>query len=401
MTGWKKVIGVLAGIFLVQMLVSCDDSSDSPVQADSSVERMEQDDSLNPVDTIHVVDTVLVVDSQQVYIGSFVVDSESVVDRVRLVDSTRVLDSVVVDDSVYVTDSVRVLDSVVVRDSVAIRDVEYYLGECSAEIADTMMSAIVNGEERFFVCDGRTFLWREPSDADWIGLYVRKSDVKEFVPLESVVENLADGEKLVVMLRHAERGDDYSTTGPLNSNGIQQSMTLGEKLQGDLEFYYAGSPATRTHQTCNNIAKARGEADTLADTIENLGGTWFVKDTVVYNNYKNEHSGSWNVTSKWLFENSYADAFYNLAPRCVEYMEEVLFPALENSGKRVGMFISHDLVLLPLVVYISQRNIDMKYYSSSSKRWLNYLAGMAIVIKPDGSLVFYAVKGLDSGTMKG
>ena len=32
--------------------------------------------------------------------------------------------------------------------------------------------------------------------------------------------------------------------------------------------------------------------------------------------------------------------------------------------------------------------------------WLNYLAGIAVILKPDGSKVFYAVRGLDSGTMK-
>ena len=389
MAGLKKVFGVLLCFSLAQVFVCCDDSSDTPVSAEPS-----------EVEVRHIVDTVYVTDTVRVFDGAASVDSVNVIERIRTVDDVHILDSIVLADSVRILDSVQVKDSILVRDSVAVRDVEYFLGECTAKKADTMMLADVNGEDRYFVCDGRTLLWRSPTNVDWNNLYVKKSAVKDFTPLETVIENLAEDERLAVMLRHAERGSDYSDTGPLNSNGVKQSTTLGEKLVGDLEFYYAASPATRTHQTCSNIAKARGEVDTLAETIDFLGGTWFVKDSAAYAQYKSDHSGSWNVTSKWLFEGSYADAFYDLAPRCTQYLDSIIFPALEKSGKRVGLFISHDLVLLPLVVYISQRNIDMRYYSSSSKRWLNYLAGLAVVIKPDGSFVFYAVKGLDSGTMK-
>ena len=41
----------------------------------------------------------------------------------------------------------------------------------------------------------------------------------------------------------------------------------------------------------------------------------------------------------------------------------------------------------------------VKYYESPENHWLNYLAGIAVVLKPDGTKVFYAVKGLDEGKM--
>ena len=228
--------------------------------------------------------------------------------------------------------------------------------------------------------------------------YVRESEVTAFTSLKTVIDNLAEGEKIIAMLRHAERGDDYTTTGPLNDNGVQQALSVGEKLQGDWDIYFAASPSTRTHQTCHNIAKGRGQADTLADTLEFLGGTWFVKDTVAYNQYKSDHNGSWNVTTKWLYEGSYADAFYDVAARSTEYLDDNIIPAFERSGKNVGIFISHDLLIIPVVAYFSNNSIDMKYYTT--KKWLNYLAGFAVVLKPDGTRRFYAVKGLDAGTMK-
>ena len=65
----------------------------------------------------------------------------------------------------------------------------------------------------------------------------------------------------------------------------------------------------------------------------------------------------------------------------------------------MGLFVSHDMLVVTLVVYASMKNVDLKYYQSSSRKWLNYLAGIAIVIKPDGTRIFYAVNGLESATM--
>ena len=369
---------------------------DTVVVYDTVVVR--ETDSVRVVDSTRIVDSVRVVDSTRVIDSVNVVDSVRISDSLHVIDSIRIVDSVRVADSLNVIDSVHVVDSVVVHDSVAVHDVEYYLGDCDAAKADTIVSAKIGNEEKYFVCDGQTLLWRTPTALDWNNLYVRESAVSAFVSLKSLMDSLGEGERVVAMLRHAERGSDYSSAGPLNENGIQQALSLGEELKGFDDIYYAASPAFRTHQTCSNIAKGSGRADTTSDTLEFLGGTWFVKDTAAYNNYKSEHSGSWNVTTKWLYEGSYADAFYELAPRSTEYLDDHIIPAFERSEKRYGIFISHDLLIIPLVSYFSKNSIDLKYYSN--KRWLNYLAGIAVVLRPDGTRRFYAVKGLDSGSMK-
>ena len=56
-------------------------------------------------------------------------------------------------------------------------------------------------------------------------------------------------------------------------------------------------------------------------------------------------------------------------------------------------------MLIPLVSYVSEGRIDLRYYESPEDHWLNYLAGIAVVLKSDGTKVFYAVKGLDEGKM--
>ena len=123
-----------------------------------------------------------------------------------------------------------------------------------------------------------------------------------------------------------------------------------------------------------------------------------MKDTAAFKKVR-EEKGGWDVGSKWAYENAYSECFYDLEARSTELLDEHVIPALEKSGKPVGLFVSHDMLVVTLVVYASMKNVDLKYYQSSSRKWLNYLAGIAIVIKPDGTRIFYAVNGLESATM--
>ena len=125
-----------------------------------------------------------------------------------------------------------------------------------------------------------------------------------------------------------------------------------------------------------------------------------MKDADAYKKAKDDNGGGWKLAAMWAYEGGFADALYNLEERSSELLEDYLIPAFENSGKQVGIFVSHDIVMMPLVVYASGRkNINLKYHENQTNRWLNYLGGIAIVFKPDGTRVFYVVTGLDSGTM--
>ena len=380
---------------LVAMLFACDDtgSSADDNQAQSVRDSVVLVDSVSFVDSVNIIDSVNVIDSVVVR------DSVRFLDSIVFVDSVRIVDSVVFVDSVRIVDSVAVRDSVVVLDSIAVWEPEDILGKCDAGNAGAVKPAQVGGEWRYFICDEGTLLWRAASDVEMNGFYATQSAVKAFTPLVDVVEGLAADEKLVLVIRHAERNSDSAATDPLNEKGMEQSLELGRSLAGVPDFYCASSPSVRAQQTCNLVAKGRGDADTLADTISLLGGYWYVKDSVAYAKAKKDHGGSWNVVTKWAYENDYSDVFYEFAPRCTEWIEDVIVPSFEDAGSRVTLFVSHDLLLVPLVIYISSGNIDLRYYRSNSNRWLNYLAGVAIVMRPDGTRRFYAVRGLDSGTM--
>lgn len=378
----------LIGIPLLALLFACDDTGSSAVESEvMTVVR----DSVVVVDSVNIIDSVVIRDSVRF--------KDNVRDSIRIVDSVNVIDSVRIVDSVRVVDSVAVRDSVVIVDSIAVREPEDILGKCDTSNAGAVKPAQINGEWRYFVCDELALLWRAASAVEKNDFYVTQSAVTAFTPLVDVVNGLAADEKLVLVIRHAERNSDSAATDPLNEKGMEQSLKLGESLAGVTDFYCASSPSVRAQQTCNQVAKGRGDTDTLADTISLLGGYWYVKDSVAYAKAKKDNGGSWNVVTKWAYEGAYADVFYEFAPRCNEWIEDVILPSFEEAKSRVTIFVSHDLLLVPLVIYISSGNVNLRYYKSNSNRWLNYLAGVAIVMRPDGTRRFYAVRGLDSGTM--
>ena len=368
-------------------------------------------DSLNVIDSVHIIDSICITDSIHVIDSVYIRDSLNIIDSLRIkdslniIDSLRIKDSLNIIDSLYIRDSLNLIDSILYKDSTRVVDSivlhgpEEYLGVCGRANAGEIKTVTINGENRYYVCDKSTLFWRIAAGHDLNSYFVTQSAVTHFAPFDSVVNGLAEGEKLVIMVRHAERGSDYSRTGLLTDNGKLQSQELGDKLKRGLEIYYAGSQFIRTHQTCNNIAKGHGDADTLADTLSVLNDGWFIKNQNAYNSAQWQAGGAFAFLSRWAYEGGYTNAFYDLAERSSELIEDHLIPALEKSGKSIGVFVSHDVMLLPLIAYVSDGNIDLKYYESTKNRWVNYLAGFAVVIKPDGTKVFYAVKGLDSGTM--
>ena len=362
-------------------------------------------DSLNVIDSIHVIDSINIVDSICITDSIHIIDSVYIRDSLHITDSLHIKDSLNIIDSLYIRDSLNLIDSILYKDSTRVVDSivlhgpEEYLGACGRTNAGEIKTVTINGENRYYVCDKGTLFWRIAAGHDLNSYFVTQSAVTDFTPFEKVVTELAEGEKVVLMVRHAERGSDSSRTGPLTENGKLQSQELGAKMVGSPAIYYAGSQFIRTHQTCNNIAKGHGDADTLADTLSVLNDGWFIKNQNAYNSAQWQAGGAFALLSRWAYEGGYTNAFYDLAERSSELIEEHLIPALEKSGKSIGVFVSHDVMLLPLIAYVSDGNIDLKYYISSENRWVNYLAGFAVVIKPDGTKVFYAVKGLDKGTM--
>jgi hypothetical protein len=55
------------------------------------------------------------------------------------------------------------------------------------------------------------------------------------------------------------------------------------------------------------------------------------------------------------------------------------------------------MLVVPLTAYGTNKKVNLRYFDT--KQWINYLAGVAIILGTDGTLRYVPVKGLSSGTM--
>ena len=214
-----------------------------------------------------------------------------------------------------------------------------------------------------------------------------------FNDIDKVLAEVADSERVVFLLRHAERGEDYSREGLLTENGIEQSKSVGEKLRTDEEFFYATSDFGRTQQTSDGIAEGRGEKNYQRETWDILSGDWYEKDAAL-NIEKNWHT--WETFSKWAYEGGYSQGYYDLATRSEEWLDSLKehLPTM----KRVNILISHDFLVAGMTIYGSDWQIDLRQWMNG--KWINYLAGIAIIYDLGGIARFKTVRGLETGRLQ-
>ena len=250
----------------------------------------------------------------------------------------------------------------------------------------------------FFVYDGTKKEWRKASAVEKDRYFVKASNAKQFIDIQDVYESIKDNERVIFVLRHAERGDDTSKSGTLTDNGKKQSEEVGARLtKFDVDFVLGASQFLRAHQTVESIAKGRGQAYDKRDTIPELNDDWYVKNADAVEKAKNECGGGWEVTSKYAYTGAYSTgadaAYYNLAERSVELIEDVLLK--KYTKEKFVLLSSHDKLMVPLVAYCSNLQIELKKYDGG--KWINYLAGVAIIIDKDGNRRYVAIRGLKSG----
>ena len=313
----------------------------------------------------------------------------------------------------------------------------YNFGDCNAQNADTVryisnsLSAYFApggydqpGPTIRFICDASSHEWRAATDlekdtygfgkgeyegqiksgrvnTDKYYIYddnkwraATNDDIREFEELQSVYKSLKSGEKVIFFLRHAKRTDDTGKNGHLTDEGKSQSKQVGEQLKGE-DIYFANSTYTRSMETCENIAKGAGVSYS-ENTIEALDGEWYVKDNSKLEQHKSSDGGGWAVASAYAYKGAYTDAFYDLATYSENFITEIIKPEFKNV-KRVGVFISHDMFVVPLTAYYTDKKVNLRYFET--KQWINYLAGLAIILGTDGTIRYVPVRGLDSGTM--
>lgn len=211
-----------------------------------------------------------------------------------------------------------------------------------------------------------------------------------FNDIADVFKEVKADEQVVFLLRHAERGEDYSPAGLLTEKGKEQARTTGEKIKSGEAAFYAHSDYERTKQTCDYVAKGRGD-DFVHEEWDILNGEYFMRDV---DQIKASGLYSWEAVSQWAYEGKFVDkGFYDLDRRAAEWLASL--KAKLPTMKRINVLVSHDYTVAALTVWASQRQVDLHYWINH--KWINYLTGIAVIIDGNGNVRFKTVRGLDSG----
>lgn len=240
--------------------------------------------------------------------------------------------------------------------------------------------------DKFYVYEQKERSWREATSKDILPF----SDVKD------VYDNLASDEKVVFVLRHAERTDDTGKNGHLTDNGKKQSESVGAKFKG-VDMYFAHSGYVRAKETAEYIAIGSGKSSATLDSLPFLDGDWFVKDANKVENYKNTAGGGWQMISKYAYLGGFTDAMYDEEERAEELIQKNLKPMLSRL-KKANFMISHDQMVVPLTVYCTEKRVNLRHFENQT--WINYLAGVAIIFNSKGDVRYEPVRGIESGTMR-
>ena len=253
-------------------------------------------------------------------------------------------------------------------------------GEYDKEIREGRVS-----HDTYYIFDSGAWRVATPQEADG------------FTDIAEVYASLKPNEKAVFIIRHSERTDDTGPTGHLTSNGKTYARNLGARLAAIAkeDFYYGYSGYTRTQETCEEIAIGKGQVGYTLDILPYMDGAWYVKDGAKVNDYTNAEGG-WVVYSKYAFAGAYEDAFYDLKTRSDELIKGNILANI-STMKRVNIMCTHDYLVVPLLAYVTDGHANVRYYEKW--RWVNYMAGVAMIISADGSVRYVPVKGLESGTM--
>lgn len=219
-------------------------------------------------------------------------------------------------------------------------------------------------------------------------------DEDGFADIQYVYRSLQPNEKAVFALRHAERQVYSSRDSELTEDGDAQALSVGQKLVGSDEFTFTHTDFVRTYKTCLDIAIGRGQATFPNDTNDIFTEGWFVSNDSLYKAYSKSPSSSHMVLASWAYNGEYTDAFYDYNEKNAELVKMLVGDYATAS--RVRIVCTHDNLLGPLAIYLTEKKVNLRAYEA--KKWIYYLAGVAIITNDAGVQRSYAVKGLNFGS---
>ena len=233
--------------------------------------------------------------------------------------------------------------------------------------------------------------------------FVALSNDTDFVDLKTVYESLAPDEKVVFVIRHARRQSSTGKESELTPEGVEQAQRLGGFLANEETFSYGHTGFLRTLQTAQNIAIGRGETFPEPVEVTELVTGSYIADTTRFRTKMDElhYFDEACMYSEWAFDGLHTDVFYDFEKTSVQIITQAILPRMSETN-RVNIFVSHDMFLGPLVAYTSNKKMQMLRQTCSSEtgksansRWIFYLEGVAIIVKPNGDRRYIPVSGIE------
>ena len=237
-------------------------------------------------------------------------------------------------------------------------------------------------------------------------------DADGFYDMGDVYKAVPKTSRIAFVIRHSKREKkNMGKESQLTPIGIEMAQKLGAKLVGDEPFYYASTDFDRTRLTCENIAAGRGETGVEVVTWdEGINGSYFLTvpsstlDSVV-----SKKGGNPKYISLYAYGVPFTGKvpaaiipvvetyFHDFYPRGNQFLNEVIVANI-SKWKRVSVLVSHDMLVEPLIVFVSNRTIDLRIYQSPF-HWVNYLSGIAVIVDEAGAVTALPVRGDDVGWM--
>lgn len=219
------------------------------------------------------------------------------------------------------------------------------------------------------------------------------------IPVADLLASIKATDRVIFVLRHARRGSGTGRDVKLHNTGVNQAQSLGAAIaavNATEPIFYAHSDFVRTQSTAENIYLGRGGDPALftSTVVQKLAGGGYVKNDSLLALHAEQdfETNQLQTFASWMYKGLYTDAFNDLTETSVALLTQHILPAFPPEY-RIGIMISHDMVVAPLTAYCTKLAVDFKAYESL-KQWCGFVQGLAIVIAADGSRTYYPVNGL-------
>ena len=232
-------------------------------------------------------------------------------------------------------------------------------------------------------------------------------------PNESKSPRFNDGDKLIYVIRHAERDSDSSSTTDINSTGVSRATGIGQLLAyGNApsstesgvtitieanDAHYFANDLVRCKHTAQCIALGRGDTDSSAD---DYSGVTEEAELLYGYRYLKSHpdSGTTNLLKKYcnnpdeLTESELAyigvETTEEARAKLISDTHQFINEIIAKADKTLNFFITSDYFVGCMQAGVTEYG----YNQTNNDPWVNWCSGVAIVVHPDNTYDAFAVK---------